>query len=438
MIKEKLIELYEFLFIDKKNTSLESRLFISSIIFGICMSIVGAIVIYFIEKSFSTVIIVALVLAAILSVIYYFVRFRRIIKPFLLPFVVLIDVGFAASWLLVGGINGSNIMLGMVVLILGLIIVQAKMRKYVLILYILVLISLYLAQLYHPELIKKFSDETSRWIDSLSTAIYASFFIYLIIRFLLNQYNIERSRAEINRDMLVQTNADKDRFISILSHDLKSPFNTLLGFSGVLVEDLNKLSLAQIEEIAIDINKSAKTTYNLLEELLVWARALQNKIPFKPQNLNLLNVCNDSVEVMEPNASSKNIKINCTVDSGINIFADGDMIKVILRNLLSNAIKFTNNNGNIFIDAISNHEDVIISVSENGIGITPENMSMLFNISQVLSTAGTANEQGTGLGLLLCKEFVEKHGGRIWAESELGKGSKFSFTLPVGSVEVAK
>jgi signal transduction histidine kinase len=114
------------------------------------------------------------------------------------------------------------------------------------------------------------------------------------------------------------------------------------------------------------------------------------------------------------------------------------MIKVVLRNLLSNAIKFTNKSGSIFIEANSNHEDIIISVSENGIGITPENLSMLFSISQVLTTTGTANEQGTGLGLLLCKDFVEKHGGRIWAESEPGKGSKFSFTMPVGIIEGAK
>jgi signal transduction histidine kinase len=438
MIKEKFIELYEYLFIDKKNTSLENRLFISSIIFGICMCVIGALVIYLIEKSFTLVIIIALSLATVLSVMYYFVRFRRIIKPFLLPFVILIDAGFAASWILVGGINGSNIILGMVVLILGLIISQVKMRKYVLILFMLIIVAIYLIQLYHPEKIHNFSDQTSRWIDSISTAIYASFFIYLIIRFLLNQYNIERSKAELNRNKLIQINADKDRFISILSHDLKSPFNTLLGFSGVLVEDLHKLSMAQIEDIAIDINKSAKTTYNLLEEILVWARAQQNKIPFSPQNLNLLNVCKDSIEVLEQNAVSKNIKINCTVDSQIKVFADSDMIKVVLRNLLSNAIKFTNKSGSIFIEANSNHEDIIISVSENGIGITPENLSMLFSISQVLTTTGTANEQGTGLGLLLCKDFVEKHGGRIWAESEPGKGSKFSFTMPVGIIEGAK
>jgi signal transduction histidine kinase len=419
------------------NSALENRLFISSIIFCICISLTGAIVIYLIEKAFTSVIVVALGLAISLSFVYYFVRFKRIIKPFVIPFLLIINGGFAASWLMVGGINGSNIILGMVVLILGMIIVPTGKRLFVLIFFILLLIVIYLVQLYHPQLIPKFSSETSRWIDSISTAIYASIFIYLIVRFLLDQYTIERKKAEAYAKQLIQLNEDKNRFISILSHDLKSPFNTLLGFSGVLVEDLNKLSKEQIEDIAIDINKSAKTTYSLLEDILVWARAQQGKIPFRPQKLILLSLCSDVVEVHEPNARTKGVKIDCLVRDGINISADSDMLKTIMRNLISNAVKFTNQNGTILINAEKDSVVAIISVSEDGIGMSTENLSKLFNISQVLTTTGTANEKGTGLGLLLCKEFVEKHGGKIWAESVLGKGSKFSFTMPLYKEEIS-
>jgi two-component system, sensor histidine kinase and response regulator len=431
MIKDKVKALFEYLLIDKKNSSLENRLFLSSIVFGISISLTGAIVIYFIGKTFTSVTFFALGLTLVLSIGYYFVRFKGIIKPFVIPFIVIINGGFAISWLMVGGINGSNIILGMVVLILGLIIVQPASRKYILIVFILLLIGLYLIQFYRPELIPDFTDPTSRWIDSLSTAIYSSFFIFLIVKFLLNQYSIERSKAEENGEKLLQLNDDKDRFISILSHDLKSPFNTLVGFSNVLKEDVRKLSIDQIEEIAVDINKSARTTYNLLEEILVWARAQQGKFPFNPQRVNLLSVCDYVVEIHQPNANSKGIDLKCSVHDGIFITADSDMLKTVLRNLVSNAIKFTNDKGTILINAVRNSEHVIISVSEDGVGIKPDNLSKLFNISQVLSTPGTANESGTGLGLLLCKEFVEKHGGRIWAESEFGKGSKFSFTIPL-------
>jgi signal transduction histidine kinase len=136
------------------------------------------------------------------------------------------------------------------------------------------------------------------------------------------------------------------------------------------------------------------------------------------------------LEILNPNANAKNITINYPAKDHINVFADNDMLKTVLRNLVSNAIKFTNNDGKININLEQTDSNVTISVSDNGIGITPENLAKLFNISEVITTLGTAKETGTGLGLLLCKEFVEKHGGKIWVESEVGIGSVFKFTLP--------
>jgi PAS domain S-box len=245
----------------------------------------------------------------------------------------------------------------------------------------------------------------------------------------------ERKRAELalkeSERKLLQLNTDKDRFISILGHDLKNPFNNLLGLSEVLIEDIRKLDIDEIEDIANNINKSARTTYNLLEDILMWARTQQGKIPFKPQILSFRDICKDILEILNSNANAKNITINYSAADDINVFADIDMLKTVLRNLVSNAIKFTNNGGAININAEENSGNVTISVSDNGIGIPPDNLTKLFDISQVLTTKGTAKETGTGLGLLLCKEFVEKHGGKIWVESEVGKGSDFKFTLPI-------
>ena len=245
----------------------------------------------------------------------------------------------------------------------------------------------------------------------------------------------ERKLAELvlkeNKNLLLQLNSDKDLFISILSHDLKSPLNNLLGLSEVLTEDIRKLDLDEIEGIANNINKSARNANNLLEDILMWARAQQGNIPFKPQNLSFIDICKNILEIFNPCANAKNITINYSATSHINVFADSDMLKTVLRNLVSNAIKFTNSGGAINIIAKENVENIIISVSDNGIGIKPDNLSKLFDISEVLTTTGTAKETGTGLGLLLCKEFVEKHGGKIWVESEYGKGSEFKFTLPV-------
>jgi PAS domain S-box-containing protein len=230
---------------------------------------------------------------------------------------------------------------------------------------------------------------------------------------------------------LLQLNADKDRFIAILGHDLRSPFNNLLGLSEVLTENIRKLDIDEIEDIANNINKSARNTYNLLEDLLMWARTQQGKFPFKQQNLSFSDICKNILEILNPNAKAKNIVINYNAADGINIFADIDMLKTVLRNLVSNAIKFTNNGGAININVEVNSGNVTISVSDNGIGIKPDGLTKLFDISQVLTTTGTAKETGTGFGLLLCKEFVEKHGGKIWVESVYGKGSEFKFTLPI-------
>ncbi len=234
-----------------------------------------------------------------------------------------------------------------------------------------------------------------------------------------------------NERLLLQLNADKDRFISILSHDLRSPFNNLLGLSDVLNENIRQLGIDEIEKLAEQIKKTTRSAFNLLEDLLMWAKTQQGRIPFNPQLISFRDVCMNILEPLNPLADAKVLTINFSAPDETNIFADIDMIKTVLRNLVSNAIKFTNTGGAINIIAEENSENITISVSDNGIGIAPGDLTKLFNISEVLSTKGTANEKGTGLGLLLCKEFIEKHKGKIWVKSEVGKGSDFIFTLPV-------
>jgi signal transduction histidine kinase len=230
---------------------------------------------------------------------------------------------------------------------------------------------------------------------------------------------------------LIRLNVDKDRFLSILGHDLRSPFNALLNLSELLKENIRQYDIDEIENFINHINQSAHITYDLLEDILMWARAQSDKITFKPQKLSFADICKNILEILNPSANAKNITINYYIADRINIFADIDMIKTVLRNLVSNAIKFTNNGGAINISAEENSENFTISVSDNGIGMQPDNLTKLFDISQVQTTKGTAEETGTGLGLLLCKEFVEKHGGKIWVESEYGKGSDSKFTLPI-------
>jgi signal transduction histidine kinase len=262
----------------------------------------------------------------------------------------------------------------------------------------------------------------------LISGITISLLLFALSLALINTRLRARKIQQLNKQ-LEKLNTDKDRFISILGHDLRSPFNALLGLSELLTENIRKYDIDEIENITNHINESAQNTYNLLYDLLMWARAESGKIPFEPQKLNFTNICKDILKILNPNADAKNITINHFASDEINIFADIDMLKTVLRNLVSNAIKFTNNGGQIDIYAEKNQANVTITIADNGIGIKPDDLTKLFDISQIHTTEGTASEKGTGLGLLLCKEFVEKHGGEIWVESKIGKGSDFKFTL---------
>lgn len=234
------------------------------------------------------------------------------------------------------------------------------------------------------------------------------------------------SESEAN---LRELNAQKDKFFSIIAHDLKSPFNAILGFSDILVEQINEKNYTGIDEYAKIIRQSSQRAFDLLINLLEWARAQTGKLIFTPEVFNLKNLINDNIALLKSNANQKAITINVDMPNESITFADKQMISTVLRNLISNAIKFTHKGGEIKISVKQNEKEMLISVADNGIGIEPERIKNLFHINKSISTPGTNNEYGTGLGLILCKEFVEKHNGKIWAESKQGKGTVFHFTL---------
>ncbi|MDA3892845.1 MAG: PAS domain-containing sensor histidine kinase [Salinivirgaceae bacterium] len=254
----------------------------------------------------------------------------------------------------------------------------------------------------------------------------------------------DKMKAELiiqkQNEELLKLNSDKDRLLSIIGHDLKSPFVTIIGFTEMLIKNISIKDMSEIEEYAHYINQASTKAFKLLEDLLSWAKAQSGKVSFFPQKLDLNTICNDAMNAFMPGAIKKNININYLPNNDFTVIADSNMLKTVLRNLISNAIKFTNPGGTITIDAEQNISKVTISVTDNGVGMTPKEVSMLFDVAQTHSTPGTENEKGTGLGLLLCKEFVEKHGGKIWVESEVGNlptdrhgkagGSSFIFTLP--------
>jgi len=238
------------------------------------------------------------------------------------------------------------------------------------------------------------------------------------------------AKLEISEEKLQELNASKDRFFSILAHDLKNPFTALIGYSEMLLEDFEDFSDAEKKEFISVIYKTSKNVYELLENLLDWSRIQTGRMELLPAKIDLYKIAQTVYNLTYGNASKKHINLNVDIKEGTFVFVDKNAVSTVLRNLVINAIKFTPENGMIIIKSEEEENYFKVTVEDDGIGISKEIQEKLFKIDSAHTTPGTANEKGTGLGLILCKELVENSGGSIWVESEDGKGSKFIFTLP--------
>jgi len=269
------------------------------------------------------------------------------------------------------------------------------------------------------------------WFDiSIAEKKHLNYYRYiLLVKNITDRKNAEQALKE-SEAQLRELNAAKDKLFSIIAHDLRSPFNHILGFSELLIENVKNYEVAKSEKYLGIINSSAQNTLVLLDNLLNWAKSQAGQVKFNPEKVVLSSIIQEIFELSNSSAKNKNISLNHIPSEEIVVLADPNMIKTVLRNLISNAIKFTNSNGKINVTALQNDNFIEIAVSDDGVGMKDETLKNLFDISTNITTKGTANEKGSGLGLILCKEFVEKHGGKIWVESEEGKGSIFYFTLP--------
>lgn len=238
----------------------------------------------------------------------------------------------------------------------------------------------------------------------------------------------ERKKTEKE---LSELNAAKDKFFSIIAHDLKNPFFGIRGMAQLLLDDFDSLSYEERRELITEIRGVSENTYRMLENLLDWAQDQTGRMVFHPTNFSLRQIVQQLVDILEKNADLKKIKIQIEIDDDAKVLADEAMITTVIRNLISNAIKFTNKGGIVKVAAKKLKDRVYISVEDTGIGIDKITLEKLFRIDATIKSKGTAGEKGTGLGLILCREFVEKHGETISVKSALGSGSSFSFSLPV-------
>ncbi len=299
--------------------------------------------------------------------------------------------------------------------------------------------------LFENELAEKILYYSEKAFDSDKMQIFEYEFIkgndisYKEVRVINNEQNefiiIVRdiTKIKISQEELKALNVSKDKFFSIIAHDLRGPFTTLLGLSEYLATEIAAIPKDELVVISKNMFKAAKSTFNLLENLLQWSRVKTGRFNYNPEEIKIENIIHKMVDLYTANASNKNINIRTELPKDLIVYADINMMETILRNLISNAIKFTNIDGIINISTFVESEFAVIKVQDNGIGIPDSVKSKLFKIDQNISTQGTQNEEGSGLGLLLCKEFIEINKGKLIVESEVGKGSIFTFFLPLFS-----
>jgi PAS domain S-box-containing protein len=242
--------------------------------------------------------------------------------------------------------------------------------------------------------------------------------------------SIFRKQAET---ALQESNQTKDRFFNIIAHDLKNPFNAIIGFTSLLIDEWNEFEDDDKISMISSIKSSSEGAFELLMNLLEWSRLHVGKISFEPEFIDYNSLVKINFSLLRANAENKNIRLQVFGDCNKMVWADPNMIKTVIRNLITNAIKFTSENGTIRVDCSKNPDYpgmMILSIKDTGVGMTKEEIATIFNLNHSSSTTGTQGETGTGLGLLLCKEFIEKNNGKIWIESELNVGSTFYIALP--------
>ncbi len=241
--------------------------------------------------------------------------------------------------------------------------------------------------------------------------------------------NRDISKGGENREESIS----KDQFFSIISHDLRNPISAIKTLTEFLFNDFENLPLKEVKEFIRLIFIASNSSQKLLENLLQWSLSRDGNLHLSPENIDIYDILSNKIEFFLEDARRKGITFNSTVEKDTYVFADSKTVKIIIRNLVSNAVKFTSGGGKISVSSKDVNDYIEITVSDTGTGIKEDDMTKLFAPDSLNKRHGTEGEYGTGLGLLLCKDLVEKNKGKIWVESIIGKGSDFKFTLPKGN-----
>lgn len=442
MIKTKIDKYSEkFLGYNQKATFEEKNLVLFSFV-GSCFFFIAVIVNYFTQDNFF--IHIAGLLSCLMMIgTYIYIRFSKIYIISLYLMVLITLFSSFLAWYFFNGIFGSFPLIILMTTIFYALITRGLHRYIVLSLQLVLLVVLSWVEYKNPDIIIHYPSFDAAFFDIFLTIFFGIIFVFVSFRFIIERYLrhetayrtykiLEQKNLEIlkKNEELEKINATKDKFFSIISHDLKNPLSAVSNLAKFLKTSYSQISEVEIRDMIGQIYDSSENLLNLTEQLLTWSKIQSGKLSVNKESFSLNNLVNLNINSLNLLLKNKNITINISIPENLNICADLNMISTILRNLLTNAIKFSHRDGKIDLLIKSNTNEIVVNVIDYGMGMNEDTKKGLFQISKTKSTQGSEGEKGSGLGLILCKEFTEANGGRIWVESQLSVGSIFSFSIP--------
>lgn len=364
------------------------------------------------------------------STLFYFSRFKKVFNSHL--FVLFALPGLSVIYFMSEGLRGPMLTLFIVGLITFIAISEVKYHSFYFLLTALnIILILALDIFFGDELVVKYPNEEAKVIDHITTYM-ASFIVsFIVMRYFKKNYDFEKAINSMQKKELQKLNTTKDKLFSIISHDLRGPLNNILSLGKLVENKPSGYTIEDMRRIYGEMNLALENTNRLLDNLLNWSRIQQDSIPFHPETIQLKAFVLSTVDTIQKISQNKNIDIHTNIANSVSIYCDKEMLSSVFRNLIQNALKFTFAGGKIFISAnIISDNTVEVSIKDTGIGMSELMISDLFKMKAQTNRPGTEGEPSTGLGLVLCKEFIEKMNGQISVKSEESIGTNFIFTLP--------
>ncbi|RUA23420.1 MAG: hypothetical protein DSY76_09560 [Bacteroidetes bacterium] len=367
------------------------------------------------------------------AIFYYFAQFKN--RYFTNAFVLVSQVGLMLTWYSEGGLSGPVLPLFVIAIIVFSAVADQKFHMLYLGISVLNIIALFLLeQSKVSDYVIQYPSKFYHDLDIAITLIVSVVSIFYLSRYIKNVFIKKHNVTVQQRNELEQLNRTKDKFFSIIAHDLRGPFNGLIELTKLMADKSVGLSKNDLQDLSSKLNESAKNTFNLLENLLDWAKMNQGMIAYKPQKIRLREFISLHLNAIQDLADRKKIITANNIPTSTEVFADSYMLQAIIRNITINSIKFTPKGGFVEINAKTINQSIVeVTINDNGIGMDQKTIESIFTIENQHKRMGTDNEPSSGLGLILCKEFVERHQGKINVESEVGVGSTFRFTIPANA-----